>query len=232
MALVKFGAGVVQMSGSIGGTTFARNSSGNYARARTTPVNPQSSTQEKVRAVMAYLTDRWLETVTALQRAAWGDYALAVAMKNRLGESIHISGFNHYIRSNAPRLYADQAVIDAGPTTPSLPDHDPTLSFVADEAGQELTVTFDDGADWDAEVGGFMFVRMGRPQNPTRNFFAGPFMHAGIITGAVIPETSPATIACPTPIVEGHHIWLSARIARADGRLSQAFQVGPTLAVA
>ncbi|MCJ7602246.1 MAG: hypothetical protein MUO63_12215, partial [Desulfobulbaceae bacterium] len=136
MALVKFGAGVVQMSGSIGGTTFARNSSGNYARARTTGVNPQSTPQEKVRAVMAYLTDRWLETVTAVQRAAWGDYASAVAMKNRLGESIHLSGFNQYIRSNAALLYADKTVVDAAPTTMSLPDMDPTMSFVADEAGQ------------------------------------------------------------------------------------------------
>lgn len=181
---------------------------------------------------MAYLTDRWLETVTALQRAAWGDYGLAVAMKNRLGESIKISGFNHYVRSNAPRLFADEALVDAAPTTMSLPDHDPTLSFVCDEAGQELTITFDDTAAWDAEVGGFMFVRMSRPQNPTRNFFAGPYLFAGSIAGAVVPESSPATIAVPTPIVEGHNIWLSARIARADGRLSEPFQVGPTPAVA
>ncbi|MCJ7602240.1 MAG: hypothetical protein MUO63_12180, partial [Desulfobulbaceae bacterium] len=101
-----------------------------------------------------------------------------------------------------------------------------------DEAGQELTITFDDNAAWAAEVGGFMMVRMSRPQNPTRNFFAGPFIYAGALVGAVIPISSPLPLACPTPIVEGHNLWLSARIARADGRLSEAWQVGPTPAVA
>lgn len=227
MALVKYGGGIVQMTGSIAGTTFARNRSGNYARARTTPVNPSSAPQEKIRAVIAYLTDRWLETVTPAQRSAWGDYASAVAMKNRLGESINLSGFNHYIRSNSGLLYADQAIVDAAPTTMSIPDQDPTLACAASEATQQLSVTFDALAAWASEVGGFMFVRMSRPQNPTRNFFAGPYLYAGAIEGEVIPPTSPETITCPTPIVEGHRLWIAARIARADGRLSEVFHAGP-----
>lgn len=229
MALVKFGAGVVQMTGSIGGTTFARNKSGNIARARTTGVNPATAPQEKIRAVMAYLTDRWLETVTALQREAWGNYAAAVAMKNRLGETIKLSGFNHYIRSNAALLYADKTVVDASPTTLSIPDHDPTLSFSVSEATQNIEVTFDEGMAWAIEDNGFMFLRMSRPQNPTRNFFGGPYIYAGPIDGAVSPPTSPETITAPTPVVAGHRLWLSARIARADGRLSEPFVVGPTL---
>ncbi len=228
MALIKFGGGVVQMSGSIGGTTFSRNSSGNIARARTTPVNPQSARQEKIRAIMAYLSDRWLETVTALQRAAWGDYALAVAMKNRLGETTHNTGMNHYIRSNAPLLQIDESPVDDAPTILALPDQDPTVSFTASEATQNLSVIFDDTAAWDAEVGGFMHIRMSRPQNPTRNFFGGPYLYADSIVGAVVPETSPATIAAPTPIVEGHRLWIKYRIQRADARLSEAAQVGPT----
>ncbi|MEA1958203.1 MAG: hypothetical protein U9N44_00805 [Chloroflexota bacterium] len=232
MALVQYGAGVIQMSGSIAGTTFAHNRSGNYARARTKPVNPASAIQEKIRAVIAYLTDRWLETVTADQRAAWGDYARAVGMKNRLGIDINLSGFNHYIRSNAARLYADQAIVDAAPTTMALPEHDPTLAFSCSEASQELEVAFDDTAAWAAEVGGFMFIRMARPQSPTRNFFAGPYLFADTIVGDTTPVTSPATIAVPTPVAEGHRLWLSARIARADGRLSESFAVGPTDAAA
>jgi len=230
MALVKFGGGITQMSGSIGGTCFARNASGNYARSRTTPVNPQTKIQEKIRAVVAYLTDRWLETLTPTQRAAWGDYAAAVAMKNRIGESIHLSGFNHYVRSNAALLYAGATVVDDAPTEFSLPDHDPTAAFTASEATQKLSVSFNDGADWCSEDGGYMFLRMSRPQNPTRNFFAGPYLYADGMAGAVVPITSPQVINAPTPIAEGHRLWLSCRIARADGRLSESFQVGPTLA--
>lgn len=229
MALVRFGAGIVQMSGSIAGTTFARNASGNYARSRTKPVNPASAPQEQIRAVVAYLTDRWLETVTTSQRAAWGDYALAVAMKNRLGESIHLSGFNHYIRSNSAIIYAGATVVDAAPIELSLPDQDTTISFTASEATQNLSVTFDASAAWAAEVGGYMFIRMGRPQNPTRNFFAGPYLYADKIDGAVLPPTSPATITAPTTISAGHRLWIAARIARADGRISEIFHAGPTL---
>ena len=230
MALVRFGGGISQMSGSIGGTCFARNAAGSYARARTKPVNPQTSIQEKIRAVVAYLTDRWLETVTPTQRAAWSDYALAVSVKNRIGDPIHISGFNHYIRSNAALLYADATVVDEAPTEFSLPEHDPTASFTASEATQNLSVSYNDSADWCKEVGGYMFVRMSRPQNPTRNFFAGPYLYAGDIAGMVEPLQSPQDIVSPTPIVAGHRLWLSCRIARADGRLSESFQVGPTLA--
>lgn len=229
MALVRYGGGIVQMSGSIGGTTFARNRSGNYARARTTGVNPASAPQEKIRAVLAYLTDRWLETVTQSERDAWGNYASAVGMKNRLGESSKLSGFNHYIRSNASLLYADQTVVDSAPTTLTIPEHDPTLSFSASEATQDLTVNFDVNLSWVGETGGFMFLRMSRPQNPTRNFFAGPYIYAGPIIGSGTPPTSPETIPFPTPVVQGHRLWLSARIARADGRLSEPFVVGPTL---
>lgn len=217
------------MSGSIAGTCFARNSYGNYARARTKPVNPASAPQEKARAVVAYLTDRWLEVVIDAQRIAWGDYARAVAMKNRLGESIKLSGFNHYIRSNAPLLYDAKDVVDDAPTELSIPDHDTTLAFSASQATQILSVTFDATALWAAEVGGFMFIRMSRPQNPTRNFCAGPYLFADSIDGAAVPPTSPATIAAPTTISAGHRLWIVARIARADGRLSEMFQAGPTL---
>ena len=43
MALVKYGGGIIQMSGSMAGNTFARNRYGNYMRARTKPVNPNLS---------------------------------------------------------------------------------------------------------------------------------------------------------------------------------------------
>jgi len=103
MALVKFGGGVVQMSGSIAGDTFARNRYGNYCRARTKPTNPNTSRQQDVRASLAFLTDRWSNTLTALQRAAWNLYGDSVAMTNRLGETTKLTGFNHYIRSNIER---------------------------------------------------------------------------------------------------------------------------------
>jgi len=80
MALVKFGGGVVGMSGSIAGTTFARNRSGSYARAKTKPINPNTTLQNLVRATFAMLSARWAQTLTEAQRTAWNLYASSVSV--------------------------------------------------------------------------------------------------------------------------------------------------------
>jgi len=67
MALIKFGAGIVQMSGSIAGDVHARNRFGNYVRPRTKPVNPHSIRQEAARAVVSYLAEYWHGNLTDVQ---------------------------------------------------------------------------------------------------------------------------------------------------------------------
>ncbi|GAH61532.1 unnamed protein product, partial [marine sediment metagenome] len=81
MALIKYGGGIIQMSGSVAGSTHARNRFGNYMRARTKPVNPNSARQVTARAVIGFLTARWHENLTDEQRNLWRVYADAVAMK-------------------------------------------------------------------------------------------------------------------------------------------------------
>lgn len=233
MALVKYGGGIVQMSGSIAGQTYARNRYGNYVRARTVPTNPQSARQETMRAIIAALADRWSQTVTAAQRTAWGLYGDSVAMKNRLGEVVHMSGYNHYIRSNSVIMQIEATIVDAGPVVFELPDHDPTLSIVAAESTQDIVYTFDTARGWANEVGGYLVKYQGQPQNPQRNFFDGPWRLHGTIEGAGSPPSSPDTEAdVPFAIAEGQAQWCYCRILRADGRLSEKFRVGPTLVVA
>ena len=221
MALIRFGGGIVQMLGSIGGTTFARNASGNYARARTTPVNPNTIYQQSSRAAITVLTERWRETLTDIQRTAWATYANAVSMTNRLGESINLSGFNHYIRSNALLAKLGLTIVDAGPTELAIPAMDPTFAITASEATDEISVAFDDTLEWLDEDGGYMFVSQGVPQNATRNFFAGPYRHMASIDGdSVTPPTTPDAQASVFTLIETQKVWCEARILRADGRLS------------
>lgn len=225
MALVKYGGGIVQMSGSMSGNTYARNRSGNYVRARTKPVNPNTARQIEVRAAMAFLTDRWANTVTAAQRTAWNLYAASVNMTNKLGETINLTGFNHYIRSNAIRKQFANPLIDAAPVIFEIPAADPTYSIAVSEATQIITHSFDDTMDWAVEDASFMFFYGGRPQNPQRNFFDGPWREAGFI-GGVDPggPIEPHAAASPFAVSEGQRIWTYARISRADGRLSEKFR--------
>lgn len=224
MALVKYGGGIVQMSGSIAGDTHARNRFGNYIRARTKPINPNSARQAKVRSIIALLVERWNETLTADQRAAWETYAAAVNMKNKLGETVNLTGFNHYIRSNCSYVDLGGGYFDDAPTTLSLADKDPTFAIAASAATQEITVTFDANMAWNSEPGAGMFMLDGTPQLATRNFFAGPYR--GLIwLGGIQPpgNVSPQAHTSLFVLVEGQRIWVQARIIRVDGRLSETF---------
>ncbi len=225
MALIKYGGGITQMSGSIGGTTFARNRFGNYARARTKPVNPNTDRQQNVRGAVAYLVDRWAHTLTLVQRTAWELYASNVNMLNRLGEVVQLTGMNQYVRSNSIRRAHSLPVIDNGPVVFELPAKDNTLACVASAATQQFTITYDAAMDWADEDGGFLIIFQGRPQNAQRNFFAGPWRHIGNHFGATgAPPASPVIMGVQFAIAELQRLWIYARIMRTDGRISEPFR--------
>lgn len=225
MALVRYGGGIVQMSGSIAGNTYARNRSGNYVRARTIPVNPNTQRQDVIRSAIAFLSDRWAATLTAPQRTAWNLYGDSVNMKNRLGETVKHSGYNHYIRSNAIRRQIGQALLDAGPVIFELPAQDPSFGLTAQEDTQLCYFTYDETMDWSTEDGSFLFLFEGKPQNAQRNFFKGPWRVTGAESG-IDPGGQSGAISRPTlwGIAEGQHQWGYGRISRADGRLSEKFE--------
>ena len=224
MALVKYGGGIVQMSGSLAGNTFARNRSGNYVRARTKPVNPSTTNQVLVRAIMQTLTARWSQTLTAGQRTAWNLYASSVTMTNKLGESINLSGFNHYIRSNHWFARMGRTLVDDGPVIFELPETDPTISIAGSEVTQIVTMTFDDALPWCSEDDAMLVILQGDPQNPQINFFDGPWRGRSAKVGASgVPVTSPQEYASITVISELQRFWSKFRVLRADGRLSNPF---------
>jgi len=225
MALVKFGGGIIQMSGSIAGNTFARNRYGNYVRARTKPINPISSAQQLVRTAIGTLTARWGQTLTANQRAAWNLYAASVAMKNKLGEVVYLSGFNHYIRSNSLLARLSLTLVDDGPVIFELPEKDNTFAVTGTEDPNNISAAFDNTMDWAVEDGGLLCMFQGRPQNPQRDFFAGPWRLWTAVQGVdpagpATPKIAPAVFT----ISELQRIWVYARIVRADGRVSEPFR--------
>lgn len=222
MALVKYGGGVVQMSGSIAGSVFSRNKSGNYIRPRTKPVNPQSGRQEFIRAVVSLLASHWHVYLTAVERDLWEVYAAAVAMKNKLGETIHLSGFNHFIRVNSCQRMLNEAIIEAAPSTLSLMEKDETtLLSEEDIAAQTLTFTFDD-TNWgvgDDEKYWLHFYQ-GKPQLVSRTSYHGPWRWmsaAGTVAGALGTQTLPVEYA----IAVGQRQWCQARMVSHSGRTSE-----------
>lgn len=229
MALIKYGGGIVQMSGSIAGNTHARNRFGNYMRSRTKPVNPKSARQTGARILIMMLAEQWRESpMTDAIRTAWQTYANSVTWQNKLGEVVTLTGFNMFIRGNASIITAGGSLVTAAPTDLGLPPGDPAFAVAGSEATQKLSVTFDNTMNWANETGGFLSVSMGCPQNPSRNFFGGPWRFAaGVLGDDTTPPTSPAEIDPPFTLTEGQKVWCRAKIIRMDARASTPFGADP-----
>jgi len=91
MALVKFGGGISGFAGKIGGTVYGRNKAGAYARNWAVPVNPVTTAQSNVRAILAQAAARW-STLTYAQISAWNAYAAVLIRTNRQGDQYTPSG--------------------------------------------------------------------------------------------------------------------------------------------
>jgi hypothetical protein len=224
--LVRYGGGITDARGSIGGQTHSRNRYGAYVRARTTPINPNSTRQSAIRAVVADVSAYWSDTLTIAQRAAWAVFAAAVSAKNKLGETIYLSGFNQFVKSNIALVNGGKAMVTTGPIVLELPGEDTAFASAVDASTGMITLTFDDTKDWCDEDDSQLIVQMGLPKAAGVGFFGGPWRHAGVIDGdGVAPPTSPdSSLAVPFSVGDGQKVWCRAKIQRADGRLSDWFR--------
>lgn len=225
MALVAYGGGVLNMSGSIGGQVHSHNRFGSYVRARKVPVNPATDRQNKIRAAIQFLASQWSSVLNDIQRDLWEVYAAAITRTNALGAQIKLTGFNHFIRSNSIRLQADHATVGSGPGILTLPPGDPLFACTVDEAGQEISIVFTPASDWNDQDEGHMYISMSLPHAAGRNFVGGPFRMAGSLDGINgAPPASPQVLDVPFPVTEGQVIVCRGRISEEDGRLSDHFR--------
>lgn len=218
-------------SGSIGGKVASRNRYGNYMRTRAIPTNPNTQRQQDARSRFQFTASRWAVALSPAQRTAWNLYGDTVDMIGPLGQTINLTGFNHYIRSNTAILQAVLPVVDAGPTNFSLPQVDATIAPTISEALQQISVVFDDTMDWAGEDNSFMTVHMTSPQNASRDYLDIKPRFADVLLGnTAVPLVSPQVVAVPYVVVAGQKVIVKFRIGRADGRLSGFFQSTITVA--
>lgn len=235
MATVKLGPAILDARGKIAGVVFSKNKSSHYIRASKKPVNPrgvnskfardpENDGQSFIQAALAQLTVRWSQTVTALQRTGWEVYASNVTMLNKLGESITLSGFNHYIRSNVIAFSSYGVAYDAPPTIFELAEQDPAVRVEPDATTQQVALIFDDTMEWVDENGATLWIWEGMPQNPQRTFFGGPYLGLKDKAGSSgSPKSSPESFSTIHTVSEGQRVWYRFRIQRADGRISEPF---------
>lgn len=217
--------------GSMGGVTGSRNRYGLYFRQRSVPINPNSPRQLTVRGIWMALAFTWVNFLTQVQRDAWDLYGENVDWLNKVGQTVHLTGYSHFQRSNGAINAALGSTVVPGPTNFSLPGADITFAATISEATQLISVTFDNTLAWANEDGGHLLIHMALPRVGSRLFIGGPTRVAGSVDGdAITPPTSPQTIAVPYVVAQTQKTEVLARIILADGRVSQLFRAVVTVA--
>ncbi len=229
--LVKYGGMITDARGSMQGNTYSKNRFGKYIRGRTKPINPRSSRQSGARINIMMLAEQWRESpMDDPKRLAWETYAKGVDWGNKLGETVTLTGFNHFIRSNAALLAAGGTLETNGPPDIGLPPGDEDFAVVFNATTQKISVTFAAAKDWAKETGAYLSVEMGRPQSATRNFFNAPYRNTGSIAGLDAGDlTSPQLLDPAFTLTPGQKVWARARIIRKDARCSTHFLAKPVL---
>lgn len=147
MAVIKIGAPLTGISGTIGGITYSRNGSGTYAKPWAQGSNPKSQLQTQTRAILSGLTFSW-QAITASQRALWDVYAALPAQEltNSLGDTFFGSGWNWFVRINSNLITTENAE-RAVPPTAGTPTAVTLNTFVVNETGGgEATITWPAGS--------------------------------------------------------------------------------------
>ena len=215
-----------QASGSIAGITYSHNRGGMYTRARVTPTDPSSQRQQAMRTAMGVLAAYWGQTLSGAQRAAWNLYADNVPWLNPMGQSIFLTGQQHFNRVNTVRLQlgftleADAPIIyDLGTFTA------PTLDTATD--GPLVEIGFNNADLWANNYGGAMCVYCGKSVGPGRGFYRGPWRLSGYIAGDPSPPASPGVLTPEWPWSAGNICWVQIRVLQIDGRMSLPVILGP-----
>jgi hypothetical protein len=127
----------------IGGDVFARNRAGVYARARVSPTQPRTTSQQNNRALFASFATQW-KTLSQTDIAGWNTLASTIVLKDTLGGSYNPTGFQLFVGNNRNLSFIGAANITTPPATkPNIASTDITL----------LSLTTSGGAPYDQRLG-------------------------------------------------------------------------------
>lgn len=230
MANILLGGGVTDIRGSIGGTTFARNAAGNYARARMKPVNPRSPLQNARRAFLNYLANYWSATLTEDQRDDWRAYAAGTTWTNRLGQTIAINGLAAFVRLNTLRYIAFMSLMADAPTAMGHAGGI-TFAFDAETDTTNIKVAKPGGAFNESTENHMVLLFQGLPSEAGRISIPKGFVYIGRVYGKLEPPMEfPVDIDANYTMQDGQLITCRAMFMDEHSRVSGPFWAQATAA--
>ena len=214
MATIRYGPIASDIRGAIGGTVFSRGAFGAYAKQRVAPTNPNTDKQAYVRALMTTVVDRWMNVLTVAQRDVWNASVQQYTVPNRIGDAIHLTGLQAYVRSNSALELTGQALVDVPPVVPVVPAPTLTLGHLA-ATGIQITSV----GRWDHTAADRILTLASANLAQARNFWKGPW----VVRWTVAPvdfAALPYPLRASVNLAVDSRVFFSFRTVNADGATS------------
>jgi hypothetical protein len=112
-------------------------------KVQTSPAQPRTALQLKIRAWMTGLVRTW-QTLPSATRAAWNDYATDHPESDWTNKPRRLTGLNWFCRNNIHALMAGQLGLVSPPTV-AAPD--PVTDFAAANGAGQSAITWTDPGD-------------------------------------------------------------------------------------
>ena len=171
MALIKLPEGT-QVSGSIGGTTYSHNKFGTYKRSRSIPTNPSSARQSIVRNNMQVAGALW-KTLSAETQNTWNSLAALTPFKNKLGDTIYLTGFMLYVSGYTRLVNSGLGIADFNPSyaPPVVPSPQFTMLDLDGGVSLNSNAAWNTGADYGLIIEATPQVSAGATSGSVKNKF-------------------------------------------------------------
>lgn len=137
MAKVKYSALVSDMRNKLNGSVLSKNRAGNYIRNKTTPVNPQTASQQANRQLLGSFSSMW-GGLTEEQRASWRGAVASFPYTDIFGDRKELDGKSLMIKLNLNLANASQPPIQTAPASVAVP----VLGIVGASVLDDGTVDF------------------------------------------------------------------------------------------
>lgn len=186
MAKIKYSALVSEMRNKLNGSVLSKNRYGNYVRNKVTPVNPQTSYQQNVRALLASVSQAWAG-LTDSARNGFTALAQNHPFTDIFGDSKTLDGKAMFSKLNMNLQKIGLSPITVAPVFVGMPFVEATGATASVASGLELDVSV-------ATIpAGFTAVVEATPPLPaTINFVKNRYRQLGtaVAAASVIDATS------------------------------------------
>lgn len=140
MAKVKYSALVSDMRNKLNGSVLSKNRAGNYIRNKTTPVNPQTASQQANRQNLGSMSSAW-SGLTESQRASWRSAVASFPYTDIFGDRKELDGKSLFVKLNMNLINAGAATITNAPASEAIPQLSISSFTASVTDGLELDVS-------------------------------------------------------------------------------------------